>query len=292
MYINKKILIIADYDATRICGQTVHLNYLVKFFSKQNTVDLQQYATLDDIRRFDIIWFRSEWRFLKLFMQCILLGKRIIYDVSSFGWLELEASKRSWLRIKSSWYIFKLATKVAQIRVISQAMKKYLMNTHQIPDSQITVFPIPIELPSMPERKRVDSKIHFLYVGSNRPWQGLTNLFKAFHELESETDFILHCYGQQRQNTPNVIFHPLIEHSELIQILARDIDVVVVPREKNLITETVMPIKYAEAIELKKYILATDLKVLHEIANDKVIFIPDNELRSIIEGIKVFRRIF
>lgn len=291
MYINKKILIIADYDATRICGQTIHLNYLVKFFSKQNTVSLQQYATLKELRQFDIIWFRSERSFLKLAIPCVLQGKHIVYDVSSFGWLELEASKRPWLRIKFSWYSFKLATKVAQIRVISQAMKNYLMKIHQIRDSRITVFHIPIELPSVPARKRMDSKIHFLYVGSNRPWQGLTNLFAAFQTLEDDADFVLHCYGPQRQNTPNILFHPLVGHSELIQILARDIDVVVVPREKNIITETVMPIKYTEAIHLNKYVLATNLAVLHEIANDRVVFTPDNELQSIIDGIKAFKKI-
>jgi glycosyltransferase involved in cell wall biosynthesis len=291
MYINKKILMIADYDAQRICGQTIHLNYLVKFFTNQNAVSLQKYATLKEIRQFDIIWFRSEKSFLKLFFFCILSRKSIIYDVSSFGWLELKVSKRPWLRIKFSWYIFKLASKVAQIRVISQAMKDYLVNTHQIRDDRISVFPIPIELPPLPTREHHDAKIHFLYVGSNRAWQGLTNLIQAFNRLEDDLDLILHCYGPPQKNTKNIIFHPLISHDELIQIIARDIDVVVVPREKNLITETVMPIKYAEAIYLKKHVLAADLPVLHEIATEKVVFIPDNELSSIIEGIKAFKRL-
>lgn len=289
MFINKNILIIADFDQKKICGMTIHLNYLKDYFKKHNSVKLQTTAKLRQIINSDIIWFRSEKGFLKFFLFCLIFNKTMIYDMASFPWLELKMNHRSWLRVNASLYIFKLAVKVAQIRVLSYAMKKYLLQHSNIRNEKIFVFHIPIQISMNSKCSRKDGKINFLYAGSDRPWQGLPNLIKAFNHLESDTDFLLHCYGIMDQNTKNISFHEPLSHDQLLHIIAMDIDVVVIPRERNEITETVMPIKYAEAIHLNKYILATDLTVLHEIANEKVVFIKNNELTTLIDGIKSFK---
>ena len=291
MFINKKILIIADFDQNRICGQTVHLNYLKCFFEKYNSVKLQTTAKLRQIIKSDIIWFRSEKGFLKFFLLCLIFKKTMIYDMASFPWLELKINHRSWLRVNISLYLFKIASKVAQIRVLSCAMKRYLLQHFKIPSEKIFVFYIPIEITIKNKRLQTDGKINFAYLGLDRSWQGIANLLKAFKQLETEPEFILHCYGIKKQNTKNIFFHESLSHEQLLQILSRDIDVVVIPRERNEITETVMPMKYAEAIHLNKYILATDLTVLHEIANKKVFFINNNEVSTLIDGIKSFRNI-
>ena len=291
IFTQKKILIIANFDPNRICGQTIHLNYLKQHFEKQNSVKLQTTATLKEIMEADVIWFRTEKGFLKFLLLCLLFRKAIVYDMSSFPWLELKTTNRSWLRINTSRYIFKFAAKVAQIRVLSQAMKDYLLEHFDINSEKIFVFYIPVELDSNIPRIRTNSQVHFIYVGSDRAWQGLPKLIKAFNQIESEPDFVLHCYGIKKQNTKNIIFHELVSHDQLLSIISKDIDVIVVPRERNDITEAVMPIKYAEAIHQGKYILATDLKVLHEIANSKVIFIKNNRVKTLIDGIMAFRSI-
>lgn len=291
MFVNKKILIIADFDQDIICGLTTHLNYLKNFFENKNSVRLQNTAKLKQIAESNIIWFRSEKAFLKFILPCLFFKKKMIYDMSSLPWLELKTDHRSWFRVNASLYICKIASKVAQIRVLSYAMKKYLTEQLSIQSERLLVFYIPVGINLNIRRLRKDNKIHFIYIGSDRIWQGLANLIKAFNQIESEPDYILHCYGISNQTTKNIIFHGSVPHDQLIQIILKDIDVVVIPRVRNEITETVMPIKYAEAIYFNKYILATDLQVLHEISNKKVVFVKDNEVNMLIDGIKSFESI-
>jgi hypothetical protein len=52
-----------------------------------------------------------------------------------------------------------------------------------------------------------------------------------------------------------------------------------------------MPIKYAEAVHLDKYVLATDLKVLHEIATPKVVFTRDNSVAELSAAIRSFKQL-
>ncbi|MCJ7813601.1 glycosyltransferase [bacterium] len=187
---------------------------------------------------------------------------------------------------------FRLAIKTAEIRVLSQLMQEYLIDHFYIPKGKIFVLPIPVKIDIFPQKIRNNGKIHFIYMGSNAVWQGLSNLFKAFNQIESETDYVLECYGINHPNTKNIYFHEAVSHDQLIDIVSNQIDVVVIPREKNEITETVMPLKYAEAIYLNKYILVTEMKIFHEMKNDKVVFIKNNHVDTLIEGIKSFKDIF
>ncbi len=283
---------IADYDPNHISGMTTHLHYLKTYFSDQNTVHLQKNATLKQIYKNNVIWFRTERGFIKYVLFCILFRKIIIYDLPSFSWIEFKANRRSWIRIYLSLFCFRLATKTAKIRVLSQLMQEYLINHFYIPKGKIFVLPIPVKIDIVHKRNRNNGKIHFIYMGSNAVWQGLSNLFKAFDQIESETDYVLECYGINHPNTKNICFHEAVSHDQLIDIVSNQIDVVVIPREKNEITETVMPLKYAEAIYLNKYILVTDMKIFHEMKNDKVVFIKNNHVDTLIEGIKSFKNIF
>ena len=128
-------------------------------------------------------------------------------------------------------------------------------------------------------------------MGSNAIWQGLPNLINAFKKIESEPDYTLECYGVNYPNTKNIHFHEAVSHDQLIDIVSKKIDVIIIPREKNEITETVMPLKYAEALYLDKYILVTDMKIFHEMKNDKVVFLKDNHVDTLIQGIRSFRDI-
>lgn len=291
MFVRKKILIIADFDPARMCGATIHLNYIKKYLNKNNVVELQNNATLCQIAKSDIIWFRSEKNFFKFFLFCLICKKKMIYDMSSLPWCELKIERRSSLRISLSLYIFKLATKVSQIRVLSRAMRDHFVQNFHLPLGKIIVLPIPIDVNIKSVKNRTNGRIHFIYTGSNRIWQGLPNLIQAFNKIESESEFVLECYGINDTDTKNIHFFGSVSHEDLMDIISSRIDVVVVPRERNEITEIVMPIKYAEAIHLGKYVLATDLKVLHEIASNRVVFLKDNEVNTLIRGIKSFRNV-
>lgn len=293
MFKEKRILIISDYNPNRIIGMNIHIDYLIRFWeSEKNKVICQGNPSCRIIKKSEIIWFRSERRFLKYFIWGLLYRKKMVYDLSSFPWIELNYEGRHSIRVMLSWISFKIATKITLIRVLSWTMKNYLIKTCNLQVKNIHVFTIPVKIQSNMIRKRKDRRIHFIYIGSKRRWQGTRNLIEAFNKLNFNNEFRLHCYGIQGNDTQNIQFHQRIPHEELIDIILRDMDVVVIPRERNMITENVMPLKYLEALHLNKIILATDLKVLHEIKSDQTVFIHNNSVDSIIHGIGQIKRIF
>jgi glycosyltransferase involved in cell wall biosynthesis len=287
---NRRILILSDHDPDRICGHTIHLNYLAAFLKQWNRVDLTDRATLSAVRAADVIWIRSEKLFLRWIPICLLNGKRTIYDLASFPWLELEMAGRPRNRILLSRWTFRLAMKTARIRVLSAAMAEFLRNEHPIREDRMFVMPIPVQLSEARRKSRTDGRLHFVYMGSDKPWQGFRNLIEAFARLESDPAVMLHCFGIRGTDTKNVRFHESVPHSEMIRILADRMDVVVVPRPRNPVTEHVMPIKFAEAAAMGLRILATDLKVLRETEGRNLRLVPDNETETLVRGIESIRR--
>jgi glycosyltransferase involved in cell wall biosynthesis len=287
---NRRILILSDHDPDRICGHTIHLNYLAVFLKRWNHVDLTGRATLHAVRAADVVWIRSEKLFLRWIPICLLTGKSTLYDLASFPWLELEMAGRPWIRILFSRWTFRLALKTAVVRVLSTAMAESLRNDFQIPEDRMFVMPIPVHLPRARRRSRTDGRLHFVYMGSDKPWQGFRNLIDAFARLESDSSLMLHCFGIPGTDTKNVRFHASVPHPEMIRILACRMDVVVVPRPRNPVTEHVTPIKFAEAAAMGLRILATDLKVLREAGVQNVFLIPDNETETLVSGIESIKR--
>jgi glycosyltransferase involved in cell wall biosynthesis len=280
------ILILSDYDPKRICGQTAHLNYLKAHFSITNNVILENRPRITDILKSDLIWFRSEKYFFQFVLLCKVLGKKMVYDLSSFPWLELQEARRSRLRITFSYFLYRFAAKNVTVRVISHAMKDYLTENTGMDPKNIWVFHIPVHFPKVRQKSPSGRKIQFMYLGSDKSWQGVQNLIHAFRKLENDSSCFLHCYGIQQTNGRNIHFHASVSHDRILEIIQKRMDVVIIPRNKNAITENVMPIKYIEAIYAGKFVLATDLKVLHEISNGKVIFMKNNEVDSIIRAVR------
>lgn len=280
------ILILSDYDPKRICGQTAHLNYLKSYFSLANNVILQNCPKITNILKSNLIWFRSEKYFFQYALLCKALRKDMVYDLSSFPWLELQEARRRRSRVYFSFYLYRFAAKIATIRVISRAMKDYLIDNTGMNAKKIWVFHIPVHFPMVHQQSSSGRKVQFMYLGSDKSWQGVQNLIQAFQKLENDSRCFLHCYGIQRKNSRNVHFYAPVSHDRILKIIQQRMDVVIIPRNKNVITENVMPIKYVEAIYADKYVLATDLKVLHEISNDKVIFMKNNEVDAIIRAVK------
>ncbi len=287
---NQNILILSDHDPGRICGHTIHLQYLSEFFKRWNRVRLGGHARLRDLRNADVVWIRSEKLFLRWIPFCAMLRKKTVYDLASFPWIELKMAERSRMRILLSRWTFQLALKTTVVRVLSASMAGYLKSAFRIPEDRMFVLPIPVRLPAIRRKKRPQGRLHFVYMGSEKPWQGFRNLIDAFARLESDAYFQLHCYGIPGRDTKNVRYHESVPHSEMIRILAGRADAVVVPRPRNPVTEHVTPIKFAEAAAMGLPILATDLKVLREAGGKHVRLLPDNETETLIRGIRSFRK--
>lgn len=287
---NRDILILSDNDPGQVCGHTIHVRYLADFLGRWNRVRLIRRARLRDLRTSKVVWIRSEKLFLRWIPVCLLTRKITVYDLASFPWLELEMAGRSRGRVGLSRLTFQLALKTAVVRVLSESMRDYLKTEFRIPENRMFVLPIPVRLPATRRKIRTDGPIHFVYMGSEKPWQGFRNLIGAFARLESDPLYQLHCYGIRGRDTKNVRFHESVPHPEMIRILAERADAVVVPRPRNTVTEHVTPIKFAEAAALGLPILATDLKVLREAGGKRVRLLPDNETDTLIRGIRSFRK--
>lgn len=204
---NLNILILSDHDPGRICGHTIHLQYLSDFLKRWNRVRLAGHAWLRDVRAADVVWIRSEKLFLRWIPFCALTRRKTVYDLASFPWLELEMAGRSRIRILLSRWTFQLALKTAVVRVLSASMSDYLKTVFRIPEDRMFVLPIPIRLPAIRRKGRSNGRLHFVYMGSEKPWQGFRNLIDAFARLESDPLLQLHCYGIRGRNTKNVRFH-------------------------------------------------------------------------------------
>ncbi|MBN2201787.1 glycosyltransferase family 4 protein [bacterium] len=287
---NLNILILSDHDPGRICGHTIHVQYLHDFLGRWNRVRLTGHARLRDLRSADVVWIRSERLFLRWIPFCAWIRKPTVFDLASFPWLELEMAGRSRLRIMLSRWTFRLALKTAVVRVLSVSMARYLKTRFRFPDWRMFVLPIPVCLPAARRKNRMDGRIHFVYMGSEKPWQGFRNLIDAFARLESDPYLRLHCYGIPGTDTKNVRFHESVPHTEMIRILADRTDAVVVPRPRNTVTEHVTPIKFAEAAAMGLPILATDLQVLREAGGEMVRLLPDNGTETLIRGIRSFAK--
>lgn len=287
---NRGILILSDHDPGKVCGHTIHMRYLADFLGQWNRVRLTGRARLRDLRTAEVVWIRSEKLFLRWIIVCLLTRRITVYDLASFPWLELEMAGRSRGRIALSRLTFELALKTAVVRVLSESMRDHLRTGFRVPENRMFVLPIPVRFPAIRRKGLSDGRLHFVYMGSEKPWQGFRNLIGAFARLESDPRYQLHCYGIPGRDTKNVRFHESVPHPEMIRILAERADAVVVPRPRNPVTEHVTPIKFAEAAAMGLPILATDLKVLREAGGRHVRLLPDNETDTLIRGIRSFRK--
>lgn len=287
-----RILLLGDHGPERLSGETVHLRYLERHFRRSREVE---YAARPDPRallRADVWWIRSEKWFLACLPAALAFRKRVVYDLASFPWLEHRAAGRPAWRATVSMLVFRAACRAAVVRVLSRSMKAYLVRRHGAPAGRLVVFPIPVDLSPAPATPARKGPVRFVFTGADRSWQGLASLVAAFGRLAAEGRAELHCYGAAGRGSGNVFFHDPVPHAEMTALVGHDMDVVVVPRPRSDITEHVLPIKYAEALALRKWVLATDLPVLREFADARVVFVADNEPETLVRGIRrVCRRL-
>ena len=140
------------------------------------------------------------------------------------------------------------------------------------------------------EKREITDGIVFGYVGSISPIEGLDLLAKVSKELESENlNFSVRIYGD------GVFLEPL---KELVKVLGlknffflgklkpeeiseayKSIDVIVNPRLKSKISDTVTPLKPLEAMAYKKLVITSNVGGMRELIDDKVnglLFDSDN----------------
>jgi len=140
------------------------------------------------------------------------------------------------------------------------------------------------------EKKGINNRSEDLigFVGSLKPEEDLTTLFKAFKiVLRKRKNLSLIIIGggsieyykklaEKMKIDKHIVFLGERNHKETLNIMKR-MKVFVVPRIKSKRTETVAPMKIIEALALGIPVVATDLPAIRELVNDAAILVPPND---------------
>lgn len=232
-------------------------------------------------------------------LTALFLSKKfnipVIYEVRSL-WEEREKKqvksflKRIVLEVTTSLETFCMR-KANKVIVINKELEREISlrgvkNISIIPNGVNTSLINVLNL----EKRDVIKGLVFGYVGSISPIEGLDLLAKASKELENENlNFSVKIYGD------GVFLEPL---KELVKVLGlknffflgklkpeeiseayKSIDVIVNPRLKSKISDTVTPLKPLEAMAYKKLVIASNVGGMRELIDDKVnglLFDSDN----------------
>jgi len=221
-------------------------------------------------------------------ITAIIIGKQfkipVCYEIRSL-WEERELnSAKSWIDNIQPKIIRKLETlsarNVNKVFVINQNLK-HNIEKRGIEDVVLIPNAVNVDLVKKSVAKAKDeSLISFGYIGSLSPIEGLHLVLEVWHDLE-KVGFcnIFHIYGggtnfqqlknlKERLKIKNVKFHGKIPPHEIFKAYQK-IDVMVYPRIKINITDTVTPLKPLEAMLFKKLVIASDVGGMKElIEND------------------------
>ncbi len=179
-----------------------------------------------------------------------------------------------------------------RIIVLADAAKSYLVKEKNIASEKIEVIRNGIE-ESVPQSEakgnslccrlkelRDTEKIVVAYMGSFIEWQGVRFIADNFEIiLGASNKYVLLMLGngieysyvekkaEESHSRDRIIMHPGVSKEEMVGIYS-NVDIVLIPREKNLSTDTAVPLKAVEAMRREKAILASGDDGIKEVLND------------------------
>jgi glycogen synthase len=212
----------------------------------------------------------------------IRLNKPCVYEVRSL-WEErrkkLSNSFFEKIQLASTTFIETLTMKLAtNVIAINQNLYENLLE-RGIKKDKLHIVANAVNLNIIKETKTTNDKLTFGYIGSISPIEGLDLLIKSFNKLKKEDyENKLLIYGSGNElpnleklvNETNAVNVELKGHikSEEIYKAYQTIDVIVNPRTKSKIADTVTPLKPLEAMGNKKLVLASDVGGMKELIKD------------------------
>lgn len=189
---------------------------------------------------------------------------------------------------------FYLLKKVSGITVLAECAKNYLIEIYNINPDKIHVIRNGVSQKQNNSLVSIDSNIAnrlqklrdvyciAIYYGSFYEWQGVNFLAEHFdYILQNEKDIFLFLLGDgpEYENVKNlsekaqlkdrIWVHQNVSKEEIDSIM-KYADIVLIPRIKNISTDTAIPLKAIESMEKGKCILASNDNGLLEVLN------PDN----------------
>lgn len=224
--------------------------------------------------RSSVVWIRGFSTALLLAPELSRLRRArpdlvTVYDAASFLRLECGSGMRAVVDRLKAFLEERLWMGFDRIRTLGETMRRYLV-ARGVPQERILVIPVGCEVSGSPARPTSPAK-RALFLGSARSWQGLPLLLDAMGRLEHrDPEIHLTVAGVlpvARSTGANVTFLGRIPHSRALE-LYRAHDLLVVPRLPTPLTETVVPMKIAEALGAGMPILASDLAPIREITGE------------------------
>jgi glycosyltransferase involved in cell wall biosynthesis len=190
------------------------------------------------------------------------------------------------------------------IIVLSNSAKEELTRRYKIPPDKIEVIYNGIETwrfkPSgkgalIREKYGIAGKPVIGYIGTFYEWQGVEDLVRAFSlvaEKEPDARLLLVGDGPDLERVRSIIDGLLI--ADKVTLTGRvpptevphyfeAIDVFVIARPSTISTQTAVPLKLLEAMAMAKAIIATDVRGLSEVVNDRVngLLIPPGNVEEL-----------
>jgi len=188
-------------------------------------------------------------------------------------------------------YVMHLADRVI---VINENLYNNIVD-RGIHRDKITVVPNAVNMNLIKKTESKESKkgidITFGYIGSISPIEGLELLVKVFSMLNEQgykNKLLIFGNGSEKQNIDDFIRKNNIHNVELKGSLTAEeiykayeqVDVIVNPRAKSKIADSVTPLKPLEAMGYKKLVIASDVGGMKELIKNNItgkLFQADNQ---------------
>ncbi len=227
-------------------------------------------------------------------LPALYLGKKynlpVVYEVRSLWMLKKNTiKKRSWdkvlehLLLKLELFVMK---RVDIIIAINDNLKNELLSKGGFLPEKIIVINNAVNTTLIDQLKKGLKSNHkrgavrsFGYIGTLTPHEGIDFLINAFKVFGEDYESVqLRIYGngieadrikQLCEGQNNITFYGPINPDEIGKAFST-IDVIVNPRYKNKLTDTVTPLKPLEAMAYEKLFIGSDVGGIKELVSDKV----------------------
>lgn len=234
--------------------------------------------------------------------------KPVVYEVRSLWMLSKSKDRKGRLKSLIERLLFSLELyvmmKVSKVIAINDNLKSVLVD-NGIPENKIEVINNAVNVSLIDKLKlKSTNKEHILrknfgYIGTLTPHEGLDFLVKAFKNVNSiypETKLLIFGSGIESESikklaneVENVEFHGSINPDKVYKAFSL-IDIIVNPRYKNKLTDSVTPLKPLEAMAYEKLVIGSNVGGMKELIthnNNGLLFEAGNqkELEKVMESV-------
>ena len=207
----------------------------------------------------------------------------VVYEVRSLWMLSKANSKKTSSKILIERLLFQLELyvmeKVSMVIAINDNLKEELV-FNGIPKEKIEVIKNAVNvtlinnLKANNKKTNSSNRINFGYIGTLTPHEGIDFLIDAFKDVNSiypEAKLLIYGSGIESKSikklaseVKGVEFYGSVNPNEIYQAFSL-IDVIVNPRYKNKLTDSVTPLKPLEAMAYEKLVIGSDVGGIKEL---------------------------